>query len=161
MSLHFPYQGTIKKEVIHHEFNHPSLWVGCPRNNQFFFSVRTETNQNSVSVVFRFVSRNQKTFFLVCFGVLDRYWNNRNKQNLIETNRKNLRKTFSSRGSSKPLIFFLGLNRNKPKLNLFRLFFSLLFRKTQKFFLRFVSVCFDVSDRYRNNWNKQNSWLGN
>jgi hypothetical protein len=49
------------------------LGVGCPRNNQFFF-VPTETTEiQSVSIVFRFVSRNQKTFFSVCFGVLDRY----------------------------------------------------------------------------------------
>ncbi len=51
-------------------------------------------------------------------------------------------------------------NRNKPKLNLFRLFFGLLFRETKIFFFRFVSVCFDVSDRYRNNQNKQNLWYG-
>jgi hypothetical protein len=47
---------------------------------------------------------------------------------------------FSMRMSSKPLIFFLGSNRNKPKLNLFRLFFGLLFRETQKKFFRFVSM---------------------
>ncbi len=71
-----------------------------------FFSVRTETQ--SVSVFFRFVSRNQKTFFSVvsvCFGVSDQYRNNRNKQNFLETNRKKLEETFSI-----PLIFFL-----KPK----------------------------------------------
>jgi hypothetical protein len=39
---------------------------------------------------------------------------------------------------------FFGSNRNKPKLNLFRLFFG-LFCKTKKHFFRFVSVCFDVS----------------
>ncbi len=50
---------------------------------------------------------------------------------------------------------FFGWNRNKPKLNLFRLFFG-LFRETKKHFFRFVSVCFGVSDWYRNNRNKQN-----
>ncbi len=34
---------------------------------------------------------------------------------------------------------FFGLNRNKPKLNLFWLFFGLL-RETKHFFFRFVSV---------------------
>ncbi len=43
-------------------------------------------------------------------------------------------------GSSKPLIFFHGSNRNKLKLNLFRLLFGLLFRETPKIFLRFVSM---------------------
>ncbi len=81
-----------------------------------------------------FVSWNQKTFFLVCFGVSDRYRNNQNKQNFVETNRKNLHKTFSIRGSSKSLIFFLGSNQNKLEINLFWLFFDLLFRETQKNF---------------------------
>ncbi len=89
-----------------------------------FFSVRTETNQTqSVSVVFL---AKQKNIFLDCFSVSDLYRNNRNKQNFVKTNRnkpKKSPKTFSIRGSSKQLIFFLGLNRNKPKLNLFRLFF--------------------------------------
>jgi hypothetical protein len=40
---------------------------------------------------------------------------------------------------SKQKIFFFGSNRNKPKLNLFRLIFG-LFRETKKFLFRFVSV---------------------
>jgi hypothetical protein len=47
-----------------------SCALGCPRKNQIFFSFRTETQ--SVSVVFRFVSRNQKNVS-VCFGVSDQY----------------------------------------------------------------------------------------
>jgi hypothetical protein len=43
------------------------------------------------------------------------------------------------RVSSKQSNFFFSSNRNKPKLNLFRLFFG-LFRETKKYFLRFVSV---------------------
>jgi hypothetical protein len=61
----------------------------------FFRFELKQTETQSVSVVFRFVSRNQKTFFwfiLVCFGVSDQYRNNRNKQNFLETNRKNLQK---------------------------------------------------------------------
>jgi hypothetical protein len=44
-----------------------------------------------------------------------------------------------TRVSSKRSKFFFGSNRNKPKLNLFRLFFG-LFRETKKQFFRFVSV---------------------
>jgi hypothetical protein len=58
-----------------------------------------------------------------------------------------------SRVSSKQSNFFFGLNQNEPKLNLFRLFFG-LFRETKQIFFRFVSVCFGVSVRYRNNRNK-------
>jgi hypothetical protein len=124
----------------------PRPRVSSKQSNFFFRFEPKQTENQSVSVVFRFVSRNQKTFFgfiSVCFGVLDWYRNNWNKQNFLKTNRKNLQKTFSIRGSSKPLIFFLGLDRNKPKLNLFQLFFGLLFRKTNNFFFglfRFVSM---------------------
>ncbi len=59
------------------------------------------------------------------------------------------------RVSSKQLNIFFGSNRNKPKLNLFRLFFD-LFHETKKKIFRFVSVCFGFSDQYRNNRNKQN-----
>ncbi len=91
--------------------------LGCPRNNQIFFSVRTETQ--SVSVVFRFVSRNQKTFFSVCFGLF-RCFGPVSKQpkqtefsrNKPKQTKKIPKKTLSIRGYSKPLIFFLGLNRN-------------------------------------------------
>ncbi len=41
-----------------------------------------QTETQSVLVVFLFVSRNPKTFFSICFGVTDRYRNNRNKPKL-------------------------------------------------------------------------------
>ncbi len=44
-----------------------------------------------------------------------------------------------NRVSSKQSNFFFGSNRNKPKLNLFQLFFG-LFRETKKHFFLFVSV---------------------
>ncbi len=70
-------------------------------------SKQSETNRNSICFgCFSVCFAKQKTFFSVCFGVSDQYWNNRNKQNFVETNRKNLQKTFSIRGSSKQLIFF-------------------------------------------------------
>jgi hypothetical protein len=131
------------------------LFVGCPRNNHIFFSVRTETNRNSICFgCFSVCFAKPKTFFSVCFGVSYRYRNNRNKQNFLETNRKNLLKPFSIRGSSKPLILFLGLkNRNKPKLNLFQLFFGLLFTKPKNFFFGlfwFVSMFRTGTETNRN-----------
>jgi hypothetical protein len=48
----------------------------------FFRFKPKQTETQSVSVVFRFVSRNQKKYFSVCFVVSDWYRNNRNKQNL-------------------------------------------------------------------------------
>jgi hypothetical protein len=126
-----------------------------------FFSFRTEKNRNSIclgcfSVCF---AKPNNIFFGLfrCFGPISKQLKqtefSRNKQ-------KKSPKKFSIRGSLKPLIFFLGSNQNKPKLNLFQLFFGLLFHETPKKYFRFVSVCFDVLDRYRNNRNKQNLWYG-
>jgi hypothetical protein len=61
----------------------------------FFRFKPKQTETQSVSVVFRFVSRNQKKIFRfvsVCFGVSDRYRNNRNKRNFFETNRNKPKK---------------------------------------------------------------------
>jgi hypothetical protein len=48
------------------------IYLGCPRNKQFFFQFKPkQTETQSVSVVFRFVSRNQKNIFFglfQCFG---------------------------------------------------------------------------------------------
>jgi hypothetical protein len=130
--------------------------LGCPRNNQIFFSVRTETNQNSICFgCFSVCFPEPKNIFFGLFKFLSVF---RTGTETTETNRKNLQKRSLFGGSSKPLVFFLGSNRNKPKLSLFWLFFGSLFRETKNFFFRFVSVCFDVSDRYQNNWNTQNSW---
>ncbi len=68
-----------------------------------------QTETRSVSVVFWIVSRNQKTLIRVvsvCFDVSDRYRNNQNKQNFLETNRKNLQKMFSIRGPPNRWFFF-------------------------------------------------------
>ncbi len=109
---------------------------GVLETTKFFFRFKPkQTKTQSVSVVFRFVSRNQKTFFSVCFGVSDRYRNNRNKQYFVKTNRKNL----LLGGPRNNYFFFLGLNRNKPKLNLFGCFLFYLLRN-QKICFRFVSV---------------------
>jgi hypothetical protein len=118
--------------------------VGCPRNNQIFFRFKLkQTETQSVLVVFRFVSRNQKTFFSVCFGLF-RCFGLVSKQlkqkNFCQNRQKKSPKNFSIRGSMKLLIFFLGSNRNKPKLNLFWLFLGLFSCETPKIFFRFVSM---------------------
>jgi hypothetical protein len=51
-----------------------------------------------------------------------------------------------------------GWNRNKQKQDLFRLCFG-LFRETKNKIFWFVSVCFDVSNLYGNNRNKQNFFI--
>jgi hypothetical protein len=113
--------------------------LGCPRNNQIFFSVRTETNRNSICFGCFLVcfTKPKNIFFGLfrCFGPVSKqpkqteFYRNKLKQT-----KKIPPKTLSIIGYSKPLIFFLGSNRNKPKLNLFRLFFGLLFRETKKNF---------------------------
>jgi hypothetical protein len=60
----------------------------------FFSSNRSKPKLNlfrSFIGLFREINKN----FLLCFGVSDRYGNNRNKQNFFETNRKNLHKKCS------------------------------------------------------------------
>ncbi len=126
--------------------------MSSKQSNFFFFSNRT--NRNSICFgCFSVCFAKPKLFFCLFRFVLVF----RTGIETTKTNRKKLQKTFSIRGSSKPLIFFLGSNQNKPKLNLFWLFFGLLFCKTTKFFF---SVCFDVSDWYQNNLNKRNFWYG-
>jgi hypothetical protein len=112
--------------------------VSSKQSNFFFRFEPKQTETQSVSVVFRFVSRNQKHFFGLfrCFGPISK----QPKQTEFCQNKpkKSPKKTFSIRGSSKPLIFFLDSKRNKPKLNLFRLCFGCFsvcfFAKPQRYF---------------------------
>jgi hypothetical protein len=58
--------------------------IGCPRkskqtNKKVRFELK-QTETQSVSVDFRFVSWNQKQFFSVCFGVSEPFRNNQNNQ---------------------------------------------------------------------------------
>jgi hypothetical protein len=58
---------------------------------KFFFSVRTETNRNSICFgCFSVCFAEPKNIFSVCFGVSDRY---RNKHNCVDTNRNNPKKS--------------------------------------------------------------------
>jgi hypothetical protein len=63
----------------------------------------------------------------------------------------------SIRVSSKQTKINFGSNRNKPKQDLFRVCFG-LFRETKK---KNFSVCFGVSNLYRNNRNKRNCFETN
>ncbi len=65
--------------------------------------------------------------------------------------------TVPDRVSSKQSKINFGSNRNKPKQDLFRVCFG-LFRETKK---KTISVCFGVSNLYRNNRNKQSCFVTN
>jgi hypothetical protein len=103
-----------------------TTYLGCPRNNQFFVSVRTEKNRNSICFsCFSVCFAKPKNFFPVCFGVSERYRNNQ-KTKTNRTFSKQTKKISKKLYFGCPLnnYFFFGSNQNKPKLNLFRLFFG-------------------------------------
>ncbi len=115
--------GRLFRSYILQKNSHPctlGFRVGCPRNNQIFFSVWTETNRNSIcfscfSVCF---AKSKNIFFGLfrCFGQVSKQPKQtelgENKPEQTETNRKNRQKTFPIRVSSKQLIFF---SRFEPK----------------------------------------------
>jgi hypothetical protein len=115
--------------------------VSSKQSNFVFGSNRNKPKLNLFRLIFGLFRKTKKHFFWfvslfqTCIKTTK---TNRTLSKQTETNnQKNLQKTFSIRGSSKQLIFFLGLNRNKQKLKLFRLFFGLFF--CQNFFW-FVTV---------------------
>jgi hypothetical protein len=87
--------------------------IVCPRNNQIFFSVRTETNPNSIcfdcfSVCF---AKPKNIFFGLfrCFGLILK----QPKQTQLCRNKpNNLQKKFILGGPRNSKFFFLGSNRN-------------------------------------------------
>jgi hypothetical protein len=154
---------TSYKHVV--DFILRSSYVGCPRNNQFFFSVRTElTNRNSICFnCFLVCFAKPKNIFLGLFRFdsvfrtcIETTETNRTLSKQTKTNRKNLQKTFSIRGSSKQF-FFSRFELKQTETQSLSVVFWFVFLPSQKFFF---SVCFSVSDRYRNNRNKQNLWYG-
>ncbi len=76
--------------------------LGCPRNNHIFFSVRTETNRNSICFdCFSVYFAKPKNIFLVCFGLFRCFKTtepNKTLSKQTKTNRKNRQKTLSIRG---------------------------------------------------------------
>ncbi len=129
-----------------------------PSKPSIFFSVQTETNRNSIcfgcfSVCF---AKPKIIFFGLfrCFGLVSKQPKQTEfKQNFLETNRKNLQKIW---GSSKPFFFFSVRTETNRNSICFGCFSVCFFGKPKKHF----SVCFDVSDQYQNNQNKQNLWHG-
>ncbi len=111
------------------------VYIGCPRNNQIYFRFepkRTETQ--SVSVVFRFVSRNQTNFFSVCFGLFRCFDPVSKQPKQTETNRKHLQKTNLYQGILETIIFFWfepKQTETQPVLVAFRFVF---FAKPNKIF---------------------------
>jgi hypothetical protein len=106
----------------------PSLYLGCPRNKKKF---RFKPKQSDFFGLFLFVS-------LFRTGIET---TETNRILSIKTEKKEkISKKCSLLGVLETVNFFLCSNRNKPKLNLFRLFFSLVFRETKFFF----SVCFGL-----------------
>ncbi len=111
--------------------------LGCPRNNQIFFSVRTETNRNSICLglfrekhFFRFVS--------VFRTGIETTQTNRTLSKQTKTKQKKSQKNVFYQVSIIDTIFFF--SRFGPKLNLFWLFFGFVFFSKPKNFFRFVSV---------------------
>ncbi len=116
--------------------------MSSKQSNFFFRFEPKQAKTQSVSVVFRFVSRNPKKIFPVCFSLfrtgIETIKTNRIFLKQTETkNPKNFQKTFSIRGSWKPLIFFsvqTETNRNSICC------FSVCFFAKPKNFFRFVSM---------------------
>ncbi len=123
--------------------------VSSKQSNFFRFEPK-QTETRSVSVVFRFVSRIKK-FFSVCLGLF-RCFGPVCKQ-LKQTEKTS--KMLSIRVPSKQLLFFW-FEPKKTETQSVSVVFQFIFSRNKKNF----SVCFGVSDRYRNNRNKQNSWYG-
>ncbi len=121
--------------------------IGYPRNSKFF-QVRTKTNRNSICFGYFSVCFAKAKFFSVCFGVSDRYRNNRNKLNFFETNGKNLQSNTLYQGVLETITFF----RFEPKQTETQSV-SVVFRFVLRNQQDFCSVFIGVSDRYRNNRN--------
>ncbi len=146
---------------------HLALSLVCTRvssKQSNFFSVRTETNRNSICFgCFSVCFAKPKNIFFSLFWFdlafrtcIETTETNRTLSKQTETNRKNVQKTFSIRGSSKQLIFFLVWTKTNRNLICFGCFSVCFFAEPKNCF----SVCFGVSDRNRNNRNKQNLWYG-
>ncbi len=137
-------------------FGHPTTRVSSKQSNFFFGSNQNIPKLNVFRLFFGLFRETKNIFFGLfwCFGLVSKQ--PKQKDILSKQTEKISLKTFSIRGSQKPLIFFLGSNQNKPKLIRFRLFFGLLFRETPKFF----SGLFRCFGPYRNNRNKQNLCYG-
>ncbi len=118
--------------------------LGLGEGGMFFFRFELkQTETQSVSVVFRFVSRNQKTFFSLCFGLFRCF----GPVKTTETNRifskqtEKISKKHSLLGGPRNHYFFFSVqtetNRNSICFGCFSVCF---FVKPKKFF----PVCFGL-----------------
>jgi hypothetical protein len=117
--------------------------VRCPRINQIFFRFEPkQTETQSVSVLFQFVSRNQKTIFSVyfglfrCFGSVSKQPKQtelcRNKPKQTETNQKisKKRSPWGSRNSK----FFSRFEPKQTETQSVSVVIRFFFAKTKNFF---------------------------
>jgi hypothetical protein len=114
--------------------------VSSKQSKFFFGSNQNKPKLNLFQLFFGLFRETKKHFFSVCFGLfrfvsLFRTCVEKNETNrILSKQTKKSPKTVSIMGVLKTVNFFLGSNRNKPKLNLFQLFFGLVFCETKKFF---------------------------
>jgi hypothetical protein len=114
--------------------------VGYPRNSQFFWFEPKQTETQSVLVVFRFISQNQKFFFLGlfrCFGPVSKQ---PKKNRTFSKQTEKISKKRSLLGCPRNNYFFsvwTKTNRNSICFGCF----SVCFEKPTKFFLGFYR-CF-------------------
>jgi hypothetical protein len=109
--------------------------LGCPRNNQIFFSVRTETNWNSICFgCFSICFTKPKNIFFGLFQFISvfRTGNETTKTNRIFSKQTEKISKKRSLFWGPRFFFLLGSNRNKPKLNLFQCFSIYFFAKKKK-----------------------------
>ncbi len=114
-----------------------------------------QTKTQSVSVCF---TKTKNIFFGLfrCFGpVLKQTKQTEFCQNKPKQTEK-ISKKHSLLGGPQNRKFFFRLEPKQTKTQSVMVVFRFAFLRNQLIFLRFVSVCFYVSDRYRNNQNKQN-----
>ncbi len=120
------------------------------------FSVRTETNWNSICFgCFSVCSAKPNNIFFGlfwCFGPVSKQ---PKQTKLCRYKPKKSPKTFSIRRSSKQNIFILLFEPKQTETQSVSVVFW-FFHETQNFF----SVSFGVSNQYQNNRNKQNLWYG-
>ncbi len=106
--------------------------VGCPRNNQIFFSVRTKTNRNSICFgCFSVCFAKPKNIFFGLFRCFGSVLKQPKQTQLCQNKQKNLQKTFYIRGSSKQLIFFSRFEPKQTETQSVSVVFRFLFFKTK------------------------------
>jgi hypothetical protein len=116
----------------------PSTCTRVSSKQSYFWGVWTKTNRNSIcfGCFLVCIAKPKKFFWFVSvyFSVSDQYWNNRNKQNFVETRNKpqKSQKMFSIRRSSKQLIFFSRFELKQTKTQYISIVFWFVFSQNHK-----------------------------